>query len=77
MRLRRGQLTIEARLDLHGMAQQEAHDRVYRFLETARNNGLPDGPGDHREGTAPGWWNWCLEECRAAMAKRTAVAEIG
>ena len=39
MRLRRGQLAIEARLDLHGMAQQEAHERVCRFLKTARNKG--------------------------------------
>ena len=40
MRLRRGQVAIEARLDLHGMTQSQAHDRVYRFLEAARNNGL-------------------------------------
>ena len=40
MRLRRGQVAIEARLDLHGMTQSQAHDRVYRFLEAAHNNGL-------------------------------------
>ena len=40
LRLRRGQVAIEARLDLHGMTQSQAHDQVYRFLECARNNGL-------------------------------------
>ncbi len=39
MRLRRGQVAIEARLDLHGMTQSQAHDKVYNFLETARDNG--------------------------------------
>ena len=39
MRLRRGQVAVEARLDLHGMSQLEAHGRVCRFLEAARTKG--------------------------------------
>lgn len=31
-RLRRGQMPIEARLDLHGMTQAEAHDALARFV---------------------------------------------
>ena len=32
-------MAVEARLDLHGMSQLEAHERVCRFLEAARNKG--------------------------------------
>jgi DNA-nicking Smr family endonuclease len=32
-RLRRGQLAIEARLDLHGLTEAEAHHAVDRFVE--------------------------------------------
>src|SRR5580700_4281165 len=31
-RLRRGELAIEGRLDLHGMTQDEAHDALHRFV---------------------------------------------
>lgn len=31
--LRRGRMAIEARLDLHGMTQAEAHRRVHSFIE--------------------------------------------
>jgi len=35
LRLRRGQVQIEAKLDLHGMTQSEAHDVLRAFLERA------------------------------------------
>ncbi|MBV9824769.1 MAG: Smr/MutS family protein [Alphaproteobacteria bacterium] len=35
-RLRRGRYPIEARLDLHGMTQDEAHRAVSRFVATSR-----------------------------------------
>lgn len=38
-RLRRGRAEIDARLDLHGHTQAEAHDRLYRFLRTAQSKG--------------------------------------
>ncbi len=40
LRLRRGQINIESRLDLHGMTQPEAHARLIEFLEKAYTNGL-------------------------------------
>jgi len=38
-RLRRGQIGIEARLDLHGMTQEEAHGAVEAFLARAASAG--------------------------------------
>jgi len=38
-RLRRGQLAIEARLDLHGMTRAEAHRALTGFLATAQESG--------------------------------------
>ncbi len=37
-RLKRGAIEIEARLDLHGMTQSEAHKALTRFLARARAN---------------------------------------
>ena len=39
-RLRRGQLAIEARLDLHGLTQAEAHRRLDNFLAEAFDSGV-------------------------------------
>lgn len=38
-RLKRGRLPIEARLDLHGMTQEEAHGALAGFIRTARSGG--------------------------------------
>ena len=37
--LERGKLPLEARLDLHGMRQREAHAALRRFLKSAQGNG--------------------------------------
>ena len=37
--LERGKLPVEARLDLHGMRQREAHAAVRRFLKSAQGKG--------------------------------------
>jgi DNA-nicking Smr family endonuclease len=37
--LERGQLAVEARLDLHGMRQREAHVALRRFLKSAQGKG--------------------------------------
>jgi DNA-nicking Smr family endonuclease len=37
--LERGRLAVEARLDLHGMRQREAHTALRRFLKTAQGKG--------------------------------------
>lgn len=39
-RLGSGRLPIEARLDLHGLRQDEAHTELLRFLRAAQDNGL-------------------------------------
>jgi DNA-nicking Smr family endonuclease len=38
-RLERGHVAVEARLDLHGMRQKEAHAVLCRFLKSAQNKG--------------------------------------
>lgn len=38
-RLGRGNVAIDARIDLHGMTQETAHHRLLRFLDTARGEG--------------------------------------
>lgn len=40
LRLARGQLPVEARLDLHGLTQAEAHDALRGFLERSQQRGL-------------------------------------
>jgi DNA-nicking Smr family endonuclease len=39
-RFRRGQLVVEARLDLHGMTQGEAHRALVRFVRRGQEDGL-------------------------------------
>ena len=39
-RLGSGRLPIEARLDLHGLRQDEARTELFRFLRAAQANGL-------------------------------------
>ncbi len=39
-RLSAGRIAIEARLDLHGMRQEEARDALLRFLRSAQASGL-------------------------------------
>jgi DNA-nicking Smr family endonuclease len=38
-RLRKGQMPVEAKLDLHGMTQEAAHGAVSRFIETQHTAG--------------------------------------
>jgi DNA-nicking Smr family endonuclease len=38
-RLERGRLSVEARIDLHGMRQREAHAALRRFLKSAQRRG--------------------------------------
>lgn len=39
-RLKRGQMPVEARLDLHGMTQTEAHDALARFIARSHAAGI-------------------------------------
>lgn len=66
-RLRRGQLAIDARLDLHGHSREAAHGALGRFLRAAQNRGarcalVITGKGRIGEGgviraALPGWLN--------------------
>ena len=54
-RLARGQVEIDARLDLHGRTQSEAHAALARFLHRAQSNGartvlVITGKGDADDG---------------------------
>lgn len=40
MRIRRGQTGIEARLDLHGMTQAQAHSALFGFLRSSQAQGF-------------------------------------
>lgn len=39
-RLKRGRLAVEARLDLHGMGQADAHRALNRFIQSSYDQGL-------------------------------------
>ncbi|HWE74194.1 MAG TPA: Smr/MutS family protein [Stellaceae bacterium] len=59
-RLKRGILAIEARLDLHGMTQAEAHDALTRFIARAQKHGsravlVITGKSGVLHGTVPRW----------------------
>lgn len=66
-RLKRGKLPIEARLDLHGMTQEQAQDELTGFLARAQSSGkrcvlVITGKGPGREGGVlrrqlPQWLN--------------------
>ncbi len=68
-RLRRGQLSIDARLDLHGMIQQEAFRALSLFIEESQESGArcvlvitgkglkPDGSTGVLRDALPGWLN--------------------
>lgn len=52
-RLRRGKLSVDARLDLHGCTVAQAHDRLLSFLRVSQSNGarcvlVVTGKGGHR-----------------------------
>jgi DNA-nicking Smr family endonuclease len=40
LRLKRGQVVIEGTIDLHGLTQEQAHERLGRFLGEAQQSGL-------------------------------------
>ncbi len=37
--VKQGKMTVEGRLDLHGMTQTQAHSRLHRFIESAARDG--------------------------------------
>jgi DNA-nicking Smr family endonuclease len=66
LRLKRGQVTLEASLDLHGQTQEQAHERLGRFLAAVQTAGrrcvlVVTGKGLESGGTlrhmVPRWLN--------------------
>ena len=69
-RLKRGTAAIEARLDLHGMTQSEAHTALARFLARAQANGrrtvlVITGKSGVLHGAVPRWLH--EEPCRSHL----------
>ncbi len=59
-RLKRGQMAIEARLDLHGMTQAEAHGALSAFIARCQSAGMRavlviTGKSGVLHGTVPRW----------------------
>jgi len=74
VRLKRGQLAIEARLDLHGMIQEEAHRALTGFIgravawANARSSSSPER-GPARAVVC------CARRCRGGSAKPACAAK--
>lgn len=67
LKLRRGLYPIDARLDLHGLTQSEAHDRLTGFLASAQSRGnrcvlVITGRGVRHGGTLRGMTPRWLDE---------------
>jgi DNA-nicking Smr family endonuclease len=59
-RVARGREPIDARLDLHGMTQREAHAELLRFLHRAQADGVKTalvvtGKGQRKSSSSDGW----------------------
>ena len=87
-RLRRGQLPVEGRLDLHGLTQNEAHRALTAFLAASRDAGRrcvlvitgkglgPDGSVGVLRAAVPRWLNEASNR-RHVFAFRQAVPRDG
>ncbi|HEY1502939.1 MAG TPA: Smr/MutS family protein [Stellaceae bacterium] len=80
-RLKRGTLAIEARLDLHGMTQAEAHDALARFIARAQKHGsravlVITGKSGVLHGAVPRWLSEGENRSRI-LAIRRAHAQHG
>ena len=84
-RLRQGAVSIDARIDLHGMKQDEAHDALERFLEQQIKNGrrcllVITGKGRGNEGVLRsnlGKWLAASLNARQILALRSAALKHG
>jgi len=80
-RLKRGTLAIEAKLDLHGMTQAEAHDALTRFIARAQKHGsravlVITGKSGVLHGAVPRWLDEGENRARI-LAIRRAYAQHG
>src|SRR5579863_3637646 len=80
-RLKRGTLAIEAKIDLHGMTQAEAHDALTRFIARAQKHGsravlVITGKSGVLHGAVPRWLDEGDNRTRI-LAIRRAHAQHG
>lgn len=81
-RLKRGAIPIEARLDLHGMTQAEAHDALSRFLVRAQKHGaraalVITGKSGVLHGLVPRWLDDEAHRGRIIAASRAHAQHGG
>ena len=81
-RLKRGTLPIEARLDLHGMTQTEAHAALTRFIARAQKLGsravlVITGKSGVLHGTVPRWLDEGENRERILAIRRAHVQHGG
>jgi DNA-nicking Smr family endonuclease len=81
-RLKRGTLPIEARLDLHGMTQSEAHEALTRFLARAQKHGsravlVITGKSGVLHGAVPRWLHEGENRDRILATKRAHAQHGG
>lgn len=81
-RLKRGNLAIAARLDLHGMTQSEAHAALARFLARAQDDGaravlVITGRSGVLHGAVPRWLREGENRARVLAAARADTRHGG
>jgi DNA-nicking Smr family endonuclease len=81
-RLKRGQMAIEARLDLHGLTQEEAHRALDRFIARAvtakqRNLLVITGKSGVLHGAVPLWLAQGANRARILALARAQAAHGG
>ena len=77
-KLRGGHIAIEAKLDLHGMTQIEAHETLNRFIAESRERGrrcvlVVTGIGTYRQGAGGGVLRRAVPRWLAEPSLREAV----
>ena len=81
-KLKRGAMPIEARLDLHGMTQSEAHEALTKFLARAQKNGaraviVITGKSGVLHGAVPHWLDEGDNRGRVLASSRADVRHGG
>ena len=81
-RLKRGQMAIEGRLDLHGMTQAEAHDALAAFIARSHAAGLRavlviTGKSGVLYGAAPRWLEESANRARVLATSRAQAQHGG
>jgi DNA-nicking Smr family endonuclease len=83
--IRQGEITLDARIDLHGMTQQKAFEALARFMAANTKAGrcnllVITGKGKNKEGiirtSLPGWLQ-ALPEAKRILALRPAAPKHG